>query len=384
MSRGSIKQDKKRGTWYFVVDLPSPGGDRQQLRRRGFSTKKMAAESLSNVLSDQSRGTYVRPTFVTVSEFLLNEWLPAKRSTIRPSTAAAYEQSIRNYIVPNLGAARLTDVDGSMINGLYAGLLTDGRTETRSRRGPGLSPKTVRNVHGILARAFRDAVRWGRLARNPCDAADPPAAHSPEMKAWTGDEVRTFIQSISEHRWASIWALMATTGMRRGEILGLRWSDVDLEVGTLKIQSTRIRFGSIVASSTPKTASGNRTIAIGPTVVSQLRAWRKRQTEERLAMGAGWMNEGNLVVTLADGSPPNPESFSNLFGKLATKAGLRSIRLHDLRHSYATAALASGVPVKVVSQRLGHADIGVTLKVYAHVMPGDDQAAALSADGLLQ
>jgi integrase len=384
MSQGSVKRDKERGSWYFVVDVPSPRGGRQQLRRRGFATKKLAVEALSNVVSDQSRGTFVRPTLVSVSDYLLNEWLPAKQPTIRPSTAAAYEQSVRNYIVPNIGGALLTDVDGSMLNGLYNQLLTSGRTETRRGLGPGLSAKTVRNVHGILARAFRDAVRWGRLARNPCDAADPPAARSPEMKAWTGDEVRIFIESVSDHRWAAIWALMATTGMRRGEVLGLRWSDVDLDASTVRVAATRIRFGATVTASTPKTAAGVRSIAIGPMVAAQLRAWRKTQSEERLVMGAGWMNDGNLVVTLADGSAPNPESFSNLFNKRAKRAGLRPIRLHDLRHSYATAALAAGIPVKVVSQRLGHADIGVTLKVYAHVMPGDDAAAAIVADQLVE
>jgi integrase len=202
------------------------------------------------------------------------------------------------------------------------------------------------------------------------------------MKAWTADEIRTFTASTAEHRWAAIWGLMATTGLRRGEVLGLRWSDVDLKAGSVTIRSTRIRYGTTIDVSTPKTARGNRTIALGPLVAASLQAWRKAQTEDRLVMGAGWQNADDLVVTLADGSAPNPEAFSNLFQTLAKRAELRPIRLHDLRHSYATAALAAGVPVKVVSQRLGHADIGVTLKVYAHVMPGDDEQAAASADAV--
>jgi integrase len=235
----------------------------------------------------------------------------------------------------------------------------------------------------MLSKAFRDGVRWGRLMRNPCDSADPPRGRTPEMKAWTVDELRTFTRSTSSHRWAGVWALMATTGMRRGEILGLRWSDVDLAAGTLTISSTRIRYGTTIDTSTPKTARGNRTIAISPAIVAALKTWKRTQTADRLLMGAGWQDTGGLVVTITDGSAPNPEAFSNLFHKLAERAGLRPIRLHDLRHSYATASLASGVPVKVVSQRLGHADVGVTLKVYAHVMPGDDEDAALRADALL-
>ena len=171
--------------------------------------------------------------------------------------------------------------------------------------------------------------------------------------------------------------------MRRGEVLGLRWGDIDLDAGTVTIRSTRIRYGTTVATSTPKRARGNRTIALGPATVAALRAWRRTQAADRLLIGAGWQDANGLVVTVADGSAPNPEAFSNLFHKLAKRAGLPPIRLHDLRHSYATAALAASVPVKVLSQRVGHADVGVTLKVYAHVMPGDDEEAALRADALL-
>lgn len=179
------------------------------------------------------------------------------------------------------------------------------------------------------------------------------------MKAWTGDELRAFIGSVRDHRWSGIWSMIATTGMRRGEVLGLRWSDLDLDAGTVTIRATRIRFGTTVESSTPKTARRNRTIALGPNVIANLRSWRKMQTKDRLAMGAGWQNvEVDLVVTVADGSAPNPEGFSNTFGKLVDRAGLPPIRLHDLRYTYATTALADGVHVKVVSQRLGHADVG--------------------------
>jgi integrase len=203
------------------------------------------------------------------------------------------------------------------------------------------------------------------------------------MQAWSAEELRRFTAATAAHRWASIWALIATTGMRRGEVLGLRWTDVDLDAGTVTIRSTRIRFGSMTATSTPKTARGNRTIAIGPKTCAALRAWKRAQAEERLFCGPAWQDTEGLVVTVADGSAPNPESFSNLFRKIVRQSGLPPIRLHDLRHSYATAALASGVPVKVLSQRIGHADVGVTLAVYAHVMPGDDEDAARRADQLL-
>ena len=326
----------------------------------------------------------MRPTRVTLKTFLVDKWLPAKRLTLRPSTANSYERMIDLYIAGHpIGGAQLAAVDGSMLNALYAGLLTEGRTELRRGLGPGLAPKTVRNVHGLLSKAFRDGVRWGRLHRNPCDAADPPSSRSPEMKAWNADELRSFTASTAGHRWAGVWALVATTGMRRGEVLGLRWSDVDLAAGTVTISSTRVRYGTTVTTSTPKTAAGHRTISVGPKVAAALEGVAagptvgadgdgRRMAEPRRPRRHGGRRFG-----------PEPRGVSNLFGALCRRAGLRPIRLHDLRHGYATAALASGVPVNVVSQRLGHADITVTLEVYAHVLPGDDESAAGLADELL-
>ena len=354
-----------------------------QLTDTSIAGLKEAQAALTGLLADKQRGTFVAPDKVTLGEYLLEEWLPARRTSLRGSTAAAYEQMIRNYVSPLLGRMRLQEIDGAMLNRLYAQLLTEGRTETRRNLGPGLAPKTVRNVHGVLTRAFRDGVRWGRLQRNPCDAADPPRGQAPEMKAWTATQLRQFTKYTATHRWAGIWALMATTGMRRGEVLGLRWTDVDLDAGTVTIRSTRIRFGDTIATSTPKTARGNRTIAIGPATVAALKGWKRVQSSDRMRMGPAWQGVTGLVVTVADGSAANPEAFSNLFHKLSSAAGLPRIRLHDLRHSYATAALAAGVPVKVLSQRIGHADVGVTLKVYAHVLPGDDEDAAVRADALL-
>lgn len=182
------------------------------------------------------------------------------------------------------------------------------------------------------------------MQRNPGEAADPPKGKSPEMKVWSSEQLRTFSQSVTSHPWAGVWSLMATTGMRRGEVLGLRWSDVELDAATVTIRSTRVRFGTTVATSTPKTARGNHTLAFGPTVVTSLKTWRKTQSTDRLLIGVGWVNAADLVVTVGDGSAPNPEAFSNLFGAL----GLPVIRLHDLRHSHATATLAAGVPVKAL------------------------------------
>jgi integrase len=245
---GSITRTSN-GTWTFVVDLPEVNGHRRQLRRRGFSSKRAAQAQLTAFLADMSRGAVVVPSRVTLGSYLIDVWLPARRASLRPSTASAYEGVIRNYILPDLGSTRLQAIDGAVLNRLYHRLLTEGRTESRRGLGPGLSPKTVRNVHGVLTRAMRDAVRWGHLQHNPCERADPPRGRAPEMRAWTGDELRHFVKAAESHRWAAAWTLMASTGMRRGEVLGLRWTDVDLKAATVTIRSTRIRYGSTTATS---------------------------------------------------------------------------------------------------------------------------------------
>src|SRR5262249_30219373 len=153
---GSIKRDEKRGTWSFVVDVTSPTGERSQLRRRGFATKKATSSAMSTIVAEQARGAFVRPTRATLAQFLTDEWLPGKRRGLRPATINAYLRMVELYVRPTIGAAQLAAVDGSMLNGLYAWLLTQGRTDGRTGVGTGLSPKTVRNIHGMLSKAFRD------------------------------------------------------------------------------------------------------------------------------------------------------------------------------------------------------------------------------------
>jgi integrase len=371
----SVKKDPRRGTWFFVVDVAGVGGRRQQFKRRGFATKKAAAAAEAAVVAEQAQGTFVRPSKVTVGAFLVDEWLPAKRAGLKPSTAASYVQMTDAYVVPTLGPVALGKVDGAMLNALYAHLLSDGRTGASGRAG-GLSAKSVRNVHGMLHRAFRDAIRWRLLVANPCDAADPPRTATPEMHVWSSLELGRFLEATADERGAAAWVLLATTGMRRGELLGLRWSDVDLDAKTVTVRQTLTMAGDRPEVGTPKSKAGNRRVSIDAGTVTALRAWKRTQVQERLLMGSGWRGGHDLVVTEPDGSAVHPQVFSRRFTAIVKRAGLPAIRLHDVRHSYATAALAAGVPVKVLSQRLGHADIAVTLRVYAHVLPGDDAAAA--------
>ena len=235
--RGSVV---KRGDGYSVVvelDRDPVTGKRRQKWHSGYRTKRDAERALSEIIASLHAGSYIEPTKQTLREFS-TEWLAAIEPTIRPSTRYSYDRNIRLHVLPRLGSVHLRRVDAGMLNALYAALLADGKRTTANGGNGGLSPRSVRYIHTIIHRAFRDAVRWGRIPRNPADAADPPRASAvvrPTMTTWTADQVRAFLDHTAEHRLHATFVLLATTGMRRGECLDLRWSDVDWTTGRVSI-----------------------------------------------------------------------------------------------------------------------------------------------------
>jgi integrase len=366
--RGSVV---KRGGGYSVVvelDRDPVTGKRRQKWHSGYRTKRDAERAMSEIATAVHAGTYAEPTRQTLGDFI-EDWLAAIEPTLRPSTHYSYARNLRLHALPRLGSVQLRRIDAGMLNALYADLLADGK---QSNGGGGLSSRSVRYVHTIVHRAFRDAVRWGRIARNPADAADPPRAAAtarPTMTTWTADQLRAFLEHIAEHRLHAAFVVLATTGMRRGECLGLRWSDLDLPAGRLSIVQTVIAVNHEVRIGSPKTARGRRTVALDQGTVAVLRRHRQQQLAERLIMGAGCTDHG-LVFCRPDGEPLHPERFSRTFMIEAARAGLPRIRCHDLRHTWATLALSAGEHPKVVQERLGHANVSITLDVYSHVTEG--------------
>ncbi len=255
---------------------------------------------------------------------------------------------------------------------LYGDLLTNGRTRGN---GSGLAPRSVAYAHRIVTHAFKDAAAWGLLPRNPAAVVDPPKASGREMKVWTAEQVRTFLAAVADDRLYALWAILVTTGMRRGELVGLRWDDVDMERGTLAVSQSHVTVGYAVEKSTPKTPRGRRSVSIDPITAATLKAWRKSQRKERLVAGSDW-EESGLVFTTVTGAPIHPQTVSGMFKRMSAAAGLPEIRLHDARHTAATLALAAGVHPKVVSERLGHANIGITMDTYSHVVEGMQEEAA--------
>jgi integrase len=249
----------------------------------------------------------------------------------------------------------------------------------------GLAAKTIRNVHAVLHRALHDAARWGLVVRNVADLADPPKTVRPEIKTWTAPEVRSFLAATIEDRLSAMWIVMASTGMRRSEVLGLRWPSVDFDARRLAVVDTvvNINHQATLRLRETKTAGSRRTIALDAATTAALKSHRTRQVAERLKAGSAWRNEHDLVFCREDGTLLRPNWVTTTFQRTATKQGLEAIGPHGLRHTWATLALQAGVPAKVVSERLGHSSVGMTLDRYSHVLPTMQEDAAEAVGQLL-
>jgi integrase len=378
--RGGTRKRGTTWTWYLGV-LDPVTGRRRQLSKGGFRTKREAQAALNEAMAALRSGTYVESSRLTLGAFLTEQWLPTARAAVRPTTWTTYRIYAEAQVVPALGHVPLQALTAAHLNRLYADLAEHGRRDGRG----GLKPKSVRHVHVLLHKALGDAVRWGLVARNVADAADPPRVPRQERGAWSAAELRAFLEATREDRLAAMWLLFVTTAMRRGELLGLPWWAVDLEAspGRLAVAQTVVVIDKqpvVVAEA--KTASSRRQLALDPFTVAALKAHRVQQLQERLAWGPAWVDTG-LVFTREDGQVLHPEHVTKRFARLVRDAGLPPITLHGVRHSYATAALAAGEPLKVVSERLGHASTSITANLYQHVLPSMDERTANAVANLI-
>jgi integrase len=248
---------------------------------------------------------------------------------------------------------------------------------------PGLAPKTVRNIHAMIHRALVDAVGWKYITDNPACNVKPPKRPHTRRQAWRPDQIHTFLASVRQDRFAALFLLELTTGIRRGQVCGLKWTSVDLDAGEITVHDNRVVVGGHARDKAGgKTKNSDPTIAIDRATVAALRAWRSVQNRDREFFGSDY-HSGDYVFTFEDGRPPHPDTIRQRFDRLAAAAGLSRITFHDLRHSYATGALKAGVSAKVVSDRIGHANVGSFLQTYAHVLGNDDREAAEQAASFL-
>ena len=242
-----------------------------------------------------------------------------------------------------------------------------------------MAPKTVRNIHAMIHRALVDAVAWKYVAHNAASNIRPPKRPRKRRTIWNPSQIQTFLMSVQHDRFAALFLLELTTGIRRGQICGLKWSAVDLDAGEITVHDNRVVVGGHAQDKAGgKTRNADKTISIDRTTRAALRRWRECQNDARELLGAGYY-PGDYVFTFEDGRPPHPDTIRQRFDRLAAAAGLSRITFHDLRHSYATSALKAGLSPKIISERIGHANVGFFLETYAHVLKNDDRDAAEQA-----
>jgi integrase/predicted RNA-binding Zn-ribbon protein involved in translation (DUF1610 family) len=355
--------------------------ERRRAIKGGYPTRKECEAALSKVLAALETQSFTPPTTVTVKQFLTGEWLPTVKSSLRPTTYSSYVMLTREHILPRLGALQLQKLTPGAINALYADLMEHGRVHG----GGPLSASSVRRVHALLHKACHDAVRWGWLSVNPVAAADAPkqsAEHHDRLQVWTAEQLSAFLAHVSDDRLYALWRLLAMTGMRRGEALGLGWEDLDMEAGSVTIRRAWIAVNGAAQFSEPKSRSSRRTIALDPVTLEAMKTHAAQQADEQ----STWQEdaaETGLVFTRPDGRPLVPWVVSKSFRDHGRAALLPRIPLHGLRHTYATLALSSGINPRIVSARLGHATVALTLDVYSHVLPQADREAAERIAALL-
>ena len=368
-------------SWAYSIDLDAADPKRPRAYKGRFATRKAAEAAERAALVAIERGTYVDPTTVTVSAYL-DRWLDHVGSRVTRSTLARYREIARVHLVPAFGTTPLTKLQPLAIQAAYEAWLTEGR---RDHRKGGLSARTVLHHHRILKQALRQAVRWRLIIANPADAVEPPRPVRVEMRSLDAPETATLLDHATGTRLYAPLLLSVATGLRRGELLALRWKDLDLDAATLRVERSLeiVRGQGTLAFKTPKTTKSRRVVVLPSVVVEALRAHRVTQVAERLAAGPAY-DDGDLLFADQIGRPWHPDAFVSAFRKIVAKAKLGHVRLHDLRHSHATALLRAGVHPKIASERLGHATVGITLDLYSHASTAMQEDAAAKVDTALR
>ena len=367
---GSITK-RNDGRWMarFTVHT-AKGPKRRHIYGR---TRQEVATKLAKAMTDRDGGIELDPSSVTVNEYL-QRWLnDSVKGSVRPITFESYERLVRVHVVPALGRVKLKALSPAHLQGLY-----------RDRLDAGLSPSTVQRLHAVIHRALKQALRWGLVPRNVSEAVDPPKGQRKEIRPLTPEQVRTLLRTAQGDRLGALYALAITTGLRQGELFGLRWEDVDLEAGKLSVRQTLTTPKGGRRLGPPKRSKSRRSVKLTTGAVKALRAHRERQLEEREKLAELWQDH-DFVFTTQVGTPLNRHNFfRRCYKPLLEEAGLpRSIRFHDLRHTCATLLLSKNVNPKIVQELLGHANISQTMDTYSHMLPDMQERAASAMDDIL-
>jgi len=374
--RGSLKE-RSPGRWAIILDVRDPETGKRKRRWHSFAgTKRQAQAECARLITELKTGTAVDPTRMTVAAFL-ERWIEHMQGQVSPRSHERYAELCRKNLASLLGSLTLTKLQPAHISAVYAKALTSGRLDGNG----GLSPRTVNHMHRVLRGALQQALRWQLLARNPSDAVKPPKVERRQMRVLDADGTIDLIEAARGTAMFVPIVLGVRCGMRRGEVVALRWRNVDLDRGQISVVASAEQTERGVREKETKSGRG-RTIVLSATEIEELRSHRLQQAQGLLALGVR-LTDDHHVVAQEDGQPLQPRSLSNAFIKFARKHGVR-IRLHDLRHSHATHMLAAGVHPKIAQERLGHSSVGITLDLYSHVLPGMQEEAVSRVDAVFQ
>jgi integrase len=367
---GSITR-RKDGLYMARYTVEMPDGMRKRKTIYGKEREEVA-EKLIEALSNRNRGLVFDADNLKLGEYL-GRWLTdSVRDTVRPTTFERYEQVVRLHIRPVLGKVKLKNLTSAHVRGLY-----------RQKLDSGLSSRTVQYVHVTLHKALKQAIADGLIPRNVTEAVKPPQVRREEMQPLTAEQVKVLFKAVKGDRLEALYVLAVTAGLRQGELLGLKWDDIDLEVGTLRVRRTLTTAKGGPVLSAPKTRGSRRTVRLSQMALEALRSHLERQLEEIDSVGSMWRENG-LIFASESGEPLSRQHVTaRRFKPLLKRAGLPPIRFHDLRHSCATLLLSKNVNPKIVSEMLGHATIAITLDTYSHVLPTMQESAARAMEAAL-
>lgn len=379
--KGHIRE-RSPGRWAIVLDVGERDPKTGKKKRKWHSftgTKRQAQSECARLINELKQGNYVEPTKQTLGQFL-EEWLEFITPSVSPKTHERYTEICRKGIAPLIGDVVLAKLKTDQIDRAF----TTALTEPRKDGDKPLAPRTVHHYRRVLIKALSQAVTWDRLVKNPAQASTPPKVERRKMLAYDAAQTATLLDAMRPTRMFIPVLLAVMCGLRRGEILALRWRHIELgdNLRLLSVMQSAEQTKAGIRYKEPKSGKG-RTVSLSSTVVTELKAHRARQAEEQLRLGLR-PTADSFVVAQADGSPLQPRSLTHEWIRLIQKTTLPRIRFHDLRHTHASQMLSAGIHPKIASERLGHSNIGITLDLYSHVMPGMQADAAEQVDAALQ
>lgn len=367
-----IKRYKDSYTIVLNLGVDPSTGKRKQQWVSVKGTKKEAEKRLAELLHQIDTGTFIRPSKTTLAEYL-EKWLSDYvKPNLSPRGFERYAGIISKHLIPDMGSITLTQLRPGHLQKHYTARLNNG-----------LSARTVRYHHAVIHKALQTAVKWGLVNRNVADGVDLPRAQRIEMQTWNEDDITRFFEVAKDSPYYELFYLALFTGMRRSELLGLKWNDVDFILSQIYVSRSlhHLKDGSYIFTE-PKSAKSRRTIALPPSATLLLKEHQEKQKLERVMLGIP-LTDSDLVFSTLESKPLRPNTITRAWTMLAAHAGLKVIRLHDARHTHASIMLKQGIHPKIVQERLGHASIQMTLDTYSHVAPGLQEVAAKRFDELV-